>query len=204
MVRGDTDVCIEGYPRSGNSFLYRVFQRWNPESKIAHHLHVPMQVRRAIVLGVPSAVLIREPADAVSSLAVFFGGDVSDDALLKTYVSFYETLMPLRDQIAICPFEAMVADPRLLPIRLNERFGTSFAIGDWGPTAEAAVREQVTTYHRTERSGLESRLPLPNAEKDAVKQSVKPRVEEHARFEDAVAVRARFLADETPEAADGA
>lgn len=51
MVDADTEICIEGFPRSVNTSALHAFQLWNPASRAAHHLHVPMQVVRAAARG---------------------------------------------------------------------------------------------------------------------------------------------------------
>ena len=53
MVRRGTEICIEGFPRSGNTFAVYAFELWNPGSQVAHHLHAPGQFVRALRLSVP-------------------------------------------------------------------------------------------------------------------------------------------------------
>jgi hypothetical protein len=177
LVGRRTDVCIEGYPRSGNSVSVRAFEEWNPGLTIAHHLHVPMQVVRAVEFGVPTAVLIRAPLDAVASHFIFFAGQVSINTLLRTYAEFYEDIYPLLDQIAICEFQSLVSDPRRLPEALNEKFGSGFTAGNWNVEVEQNIHEQVKDSHNTTRTGLASRLPLPSATRAKDKRKVKPTIE---------------------------
>jgi hypothetical protein len=74
-VTPDTQVVIEGFPRSGNSFARRAFIMAQEETfdvtRIAHHLHVPAQIVRAAQWRIPTLVLIRRPRDAVLSFAVW-------------------------------------------------------------------------------------------------------------------------------------
>src|ERR671920_2182155 len=69
-VTPDTQLVIEGFPRSGNSFARRAFIMAQDEPQIknhiAHHLHVPAQVVQAARWQIPTLVLIRRPRDAVS------------------------------------------------------------------------------------------------------------------------------------------
>jgi hypothetical protein len=63
LVTPDTQLVIEGFPRSGNSFARRAFVMAQNESshktRIAHHIHVPAQVVRAARWRIPTLVLIR-------------------------------------------------------------------------------------------------------------------------------------------------
>lgn len=192
MVSSAADVCIEGYPRSGNSFVVRAFQQWNTEVRVAHHLHVPEQVKRAVRLGIPTAVLIRHPLDAIASLWVFFDGGVSIRRLVKSYISFYNSTMHLRHRVAVCQFDSVIADPRRVTALLNEKYGTSFQAGDWTVDSARKIQQAVADNHRTMRDGLESRLPLPSAAKCAAKAEVEPRILRSKEFDRAADIYTRF------------
>src|SRR5215211_5813810 len=74
IVTPDTQLVIEGFPRSGNSFARSAFVMAQSESpgkiRIAHHMHVPAQVVRAARWQIPTLVVIRRPRDAVLSFAL--------------------------------------------------------------------------------------------------------------------------------------
>lgn len=64
-----TDLVIDGFPGSGNSFVSNnaraaVHQPVNIES----HFHFTAQLKRAAALGVPAIVLVRDPEGACNSL----------------------------------------------------------------------------------------------------------------------------------------
>lgn len=137
-VRG-ADVCIEGYPRSGNSWAVFCFRRWNPRARIAHHAHVPGQVLEALHARIPTAVVIRPPVDAVASYLVFSGGRVSARVALWAYTRFHDRLRAVAGELTVCGFEELTASPEVLVARLNNRFGTSFAAAELASDDRAAV-----------------------------------------------------------------
>src|SRR2546430_11542375 len=52
----------EGFTRTGNTFAVVAFtQAQRRPVSIAHHVHLPSMVKRAVDRGVPCVVLIREP-----------------------------------------------------------------------------------------------------------------------------------------------
>ena len=62
VVTPDTQLVMEGFPRSANSFARVAFNRAQSERvRIAHGLHVPAQVIRAARWRIPTLVLIRKP-----------------------------------------------------------------------------------------------------------------------------------------------
>jgi len=63
-----TELVIEGFARSGNTFAVAAFSLAQPRPvRLAHHLHAPAQVLLAARMGIPCIVLVRDPVDAVAS-----------------------------------------------------------------------------------------------------------------------------------------
>ncbi len=139
LVDEETDICIEGFPRSANSFAVAAFRHAQDEPvSIAHHNHVPAPVLTAVRRGIPTVVLIRDPVEAVISfrgllLQIAATNDeekafhVSYALRLKAWISFYETIKPVADRIVIAPFEEVTDDFGGVIDRVNKRFGTAFA-----------------------------------------------------------------------------
>jgi hypothetical protein len=56
-VSRTTEIVIEGYPRSGNTFAVVAFRlAQGREIEIAHHLHAAAQIKRAARLDVPAFI----------------------------------------------------------------------------------------------------------------------------------------------------
>jgi hypothetical protein len=126
VVTPETQLVIEGFPRSANSFARVAFTRAQKGTvRIATGLHVPAQVIRAARWRIPTLVLIRRPKDAVLSFAV--RDPISVEQALKYYLSFYETVEGYSDAYVLGTFEEVTGDFGLVIQRLNERFGTSFS-----------------------------------------------------------------------------
>src|ERR687895_2613656 len=129
-VTPDTQVVIEGFPRSGNSFARRAFIMAQGETfdvtSIAHGLHVPAQVVRAAQWRIPTLVLIRKPKDAVLSLVI--RDPISVDQALRYYISFYETSEKYRDAYVLGLFEEVTEDFGQVIKRINDKFGTTFSL----------------------------------------------------------------------------
>jgi hypothetical protein len=128
-VTPQTQLVIEGFPRSGNSFARRAFvlaQKEGPgKTRIAHHMHVPAQVVRAARWQIPTLVLVRRPRDAVLSYAVW--GPISLEQALRFYLSFYETVEKYRDAYVLGLFEEITEDFGQVIKHINDKFGTTFS-----------------------------------------------------------------------------
>lgn len=194
VVTRATDVCIEGYPRSANSYSVFSFRRWNPGARIAHHLHAPLQVARAVRFGVPCAVLIRPPLDAVASVLVMDRERISDSAAYRSYLHFYSRALPLRDRVAVAPFAEVVEDPSTVVKRLNSAFGTSFAWEQPSPDGTAGFLAQDERLSR--KQGLpatSSRAPSPDKERR--KAELRERLSRHPLLRDAESLHAAWVGE---------
>lgn len=125
-VSEDTELVIEGYPRSANTFAVAAFTFAQGRSvKIARHLHAPAQVIAAVKKGIPTIVLIRRPRDAVLSVLVR-APHISVKQALKDYILFYRTILPFKDRYVVGRFEEVASDFGRIVCQLNARFGTNF------------------------------------------------------------------------------
>lgn len=124
-VTAETQICIEGFPRSANSYAVVAFKLGNPAVKVGHHLHVAGQIIKACSLHIPTLMLIREPVQAVTSFLVF-QNSINVDLYLKSYLDFYRPLYKLLDQIIVVDFSTITGDLNSVIHALNIKFGESY------------------------------------------------------------------------------
>lgn len=160
-VTPDTDLVIEGYPRSANTFLHRIVRAATDNRlKIGNHVHRPQQVTVALRRDIPCFVLFRHPRDAIASYLVREPG-LTAAGCLDDYLRFAEaTLTQLgHPRLKLMTFAAVIADP--------ER-ATRALLHEIGETAEVtpALIADATRDKRADRT----RSSLPTPEKEALKQ----------------------------------
>lgn len=145
-------IVIEGFPRSGNSFAHKAFQRANPAAhrRIATHQHRSSQVRKAEQHGVPILVLLRAPEPAVTSLLAFAQETGQLSALspaqargclaetLRRYIRFHRRIAGV-ERMLVARFEQATRDFGAVTERLNATFGTDFAAFDHSEANVAAL-----------------------------------------------------------------
>ncbi|KLE33770.1 hypothetical protein [Aurantiacibacter luteus] len=134
LLAADTDIVIEGFPRSANSWSVRVFAHWQRPRRlrIAHHQHSEAQVLAGVARGMPVILLLRDPADAVRSLNELDGTNL--DWGLRRWIAFYRAAEQVIDKVVVATFAQATGDFGSVVKRVNERFGTEFA---FGPTDDA-------------------------------------------------------------------
>ena len=185
VVTPDTQLVIEGFPRSGNSFARRAFVMAQNESfdttRIAHHLHVPAQVVQAARWQIPTLVLIRRPRDAVLSFALW--DPISVDQALRYYRSFYETVEKYRDAYVLGLFEEITEDFGQVIKRINDKFGTTFALFRHDEVNVSKVFADMDTYARKKygETQWKRKVHHPSAVKERMKQEIEYELENPKR-----------------------
>lgn len=187
IVTPDTQLVIEGFPRSGNSFARRAFVMAQDESfdktRIAHHMHVPAQVVRAAQWRIPTLVLIRKPRDAVLSFAIW--DPISVDQALRYYLSFYETVEKYRDAYVLGPFEEVTGDFGQVIKRMNDKFGTTFSLFRHDEENVGKVFADIESFakERYSEERWERKVHRPSAVKERIKQEIEYDLENPKRKE---------------------
>jgi hypothetical protein len=185
VVTPDTQLVIEGFPRSGNTFARRTFviaQSENVDQKrIASHLHVPAQVVQAARWRIPTLVLIRRPRDAVLSFALW--NPISVDQALRYYTTFYETVEKYRDAFVLGLFEEITEDVGQVIKRLNDKFETTFSLFRHNEENIGRVFADMDTYARKAygETQWERKVHHPSAVKERMKHEIEYELESSKR-----------------------
>ena len=126
LVERDTELVIEGFQRSGNTFAVFAFEMAQDRPiKSAHHLHASAQFIRAVKLRVPVLLLVRDPRDAIVS-HVIREPCANMAAALRAWTHFYERAIPVRDRIFVADFSRVSTDFGAVIRDFNEKFGTGY------------------------------------------------------------------------------
>jgi hypothetical protein len=175
LARRDTAIVIDGFLRSGNTFSVAAFTVANgSQLHVGRHLHGAPHVLRAVRLGLPTVVLVRQPAEAVSSYLVRRPSLTPDDGLLE-YLDFYRTAWRARDGFVVGLFDEVVADFGSVITAVNERYGTSFTPYRATPENRAAAFELVEEMNRLECRGevVETHVGRPSARREERKSEIR-------------------------------
>lgn len=137
IVAKDSNITIEGYQRSANSYFFDAFRTIQTnELKIATHVHAPSQIQKSVQLGLPTIVMIRNPLDAARSLKALecqCNPQQMEQLLkiplsryLENYAFFYKNILPIKDRFVIAHFTEVVETIRPTIDRTNQMFETHF------------------------------------------------------------------------------
>lgn len=178
----DAIMCVEGYPRSANSLIEVTMQVLDPElwDRTVDHTHNRSVVRHAIRLGIPTAVLIREPRDAAASLLVYYNRVEVDFArhALRWWIHFYKWLEGYtRDDVVVIPFEQVTRDVNVFMDAMERQFGLELPRVDDAADMERRTREMTERRYRETGRDM-AQFPFPHGEKPSKDEALK-RVDAH-------------------------
>lgn len=172
LVGPNTSLVIEGFPRSANTYAVWAFRHDNPEAVLAHHTHAQAQVMYAVKHKIPALVVIREPEAAVRSLLVRHP-HIGASLALRSYVQFYEDLLPIRAGFVLAQFDQIVSDFGAAVVRLNAKFGTSFVPFLSTEENRRRVIDRIDAAHRGAYGTVRvSHLPRPHEQRDTLKRAI--------------------------------
>jgi hypothetical protein len=172
LVTRQTDLVMDGFPRSANTYSRAAFDQVN-RRRVSSHQHSPRAVERGLRLGVPCIVLSRDPRDAVASLLQWMPG-VRTASALRYYTYYYTRLMPLRHQLIVASFEQVKNDFGTVIRRCNDHFGSDFVPYERTAENEAAVRSDIERLARATTSGslCEESVARPSARRLSTDQAL--------------------------------
>ena len=126
VVGRHTELVIDGFQGSANSFAAAAFKHVQTRPvMVAHHLHSPAQIIKAVKLDLPTLVTIREPLDAVVSLTSRWP-HISLAQALRSYIGFYEKIEPWSKGYVLSSFDMTTRHLDEVIAAVNHRFGTTF------------------------------------------------------------------------------
>lgn len=145
VVRPNTELVIDGFQGSANSFATEAFKKNQTRSvELSHHMHSPLQIVKAVKQDIPILVTIRDPIGAVLSLTSRWS-HLSVNQGLYSYVRFYSKLEPYADKCVISDFEQTTRNLDRAIEKVNHKYGTNFDLVD---VAQANANYKINASHK--------------------------------------------------------
>jgi hypothetical protein len=174
----ETEIVIEGFPRSGNTFAVIAFQAAQSRLvSVAHHVHAPAPVITASRMGIPALVLVRRPEDAVLSTVVRYP-HLTLRQVLRGYSRFHAPLVRLGRGFVAARFEEVVTDFGAVIRRVNAAFGSGFDEFDHTEESVDRTLRSVDDWDRGAMAGgeeLERGRARPSEARSRLKEGLRDR-----------------------------
>jgi hypothetical protein len=174
VVGSDTELVIDGFEGSGNTFAAVAFKLAQPRPvRVVHNLHASAQVMGATRLGIPTLVVVRNPEDSAVSHAIRHPG-VSITRALGNWIRYYDCVLRCRDEILVADFTVVTSDFGSVTRAVNERFDTRFAEFEHTAANVARCFQIIERRHETRRGKVDARtMPKPVSGKDHLKRALR-------------------------------
>lgn len=156
-----TELVLDGYHRSANSFAAMQFRLANPGVRISDHLHTPGAIITASRHGIPAVVLIRDPYDAVPSLLQLMEGTRPSSAI-RMWMRYYTVAEPYLTDAVVADFAQVIGSFGGVVRRCNVKWGTNFAEPPSTADFQRSVRNALSEDWRGHPG-----LPLPSGARRA-------------------------------------
>lgn len=171
----DTNLVIEGYPRSANSFLMwmlDVVQEGHRPLSIGHHTHSVDNLRLALHYGTPAAILIREPEAAILSYMIY--ETISAEEASARYIAFYTKALALPRIPKVIPFETVTTDFNRVIAWVNQVTKADIPFSDdlerERQKAYAMAQSRAADIHG---SRIVEQIAIPSQDREALKQGLR-------------------------------
>lgn len=124
LVNRRTDLVVEGFPGSGNTFAVAALALSQDAAfSMAHHLHVPSQIKRALHWNKPVLVVVRPPKASIASFLVRAPElHAQLPRVIDEYARYHEFLVRCGGRVLVADFDSVTHDFGGVVRRLNERY----------------------------------------------------------------------------------
>lgn len=167
-VGSDTELVLDGFQGSGNTFATVAFKESQTRPvRIAHHLHAPAQIIKAVRQGTPALVTIRHPRDAVLSLVSRWPYVTAAQAL-RSYAGFYSAIEPYTGGYVLSSFDQTTGHLNCVIDAVNQRFGTTFDLFDHSDDRARSIRGSGDLRKSAQREAIKAaRAPQMDSSPEA-------------------------------------
>ena len=188
MVNHNTEIVIEGFPRSANTYAVLAFQSAQTENRvIAHHLHAEAQFILAKKYNVPAIAILREPIEAISSL-INRDNSINVAQGIQRYIDFYRLVLQMKENIVIANFSTVVSDFSKVISICNSKFSCNFELPNNTEKEKVKLFSKISELNHREENGDLSMIAIPHKSKDSLKASAKLKVQDCALLFEAQAI----------------
>ena len=171
-ITAATDIVVEGYPRSGNTFAAAALRYiGGPDLTIASHVHTPSQVVLAVRRKVPVLLAIRQPIDCIASM-IIAAPHVPIDLALREWTDHYGRLWTHREHLVIATFDQITQDFGSVIDRVNRRFAMRIPSFSGDEECRAGVQALMTADHERFHDNDERNAPWPTASRDEARRAL--------------------------------
>jgi hypothetical protein len=166
-ITPSTNLVIEGFPRSGNTFAVRALEHvYGDRLRIASHAHHPSQIDQAITLGLPCVLVIRPPLDVLASYLIA-GPHGLPKQVLREYVEYHSDVEAFAQNLLVVTFDDVTRHLPRVAARISARWGFDLEPFTLTAADRAAIFDRISEEHERHhpREPIELGAGRPSSER---------------------------------------
>jgi len=167
----NTDLCVEGFESSANTYTFEVFRHLDKSLNIGHHTHAVAGLKLAMRYEVPTLILFRDPCEAIPSVVTRFRPSVCEATL--NYIYFYEYVLQVVDYVILARFDEITENIGSVIRRVDQHTALDFETYDIQDISESA---RMYIQEWTQQKGRPDSISLPLNRREQAKQEVRERL----------------------------
>jgi hypothetical protein len=181
VTTSETDLCIEGFQSSGNSFVFNII-RSTANINISHHCHTASSVKVSLNRGVETLILFRKPSSVILSAIVRFRFNIRE--CIKNYVQFYRYIDEVSDHVLLVSFEEAIKNTEKFIDRVEkETTIRTEKIYNLNKVKENVKKEMVEW--KKENPDIDN-VPFLKSKRESEKEKVRSKITTRKDFQEAV------------------
>lgn len=168
-----TDITIEGFGRSGNTFLVNIIRNLDSTIRIAHHTHSFASIKKSINLNIPTFILVRKPEQAISSAILKNNNYLISNLIdikrysMYSYFEFYKDLYSCKENVEIIKFEELILNPKKFVLLILKKIKLNFSDNE----INSAIEKTLLDLKKDKRDV--TKRQLGGKERDLLKVKIK-------------------------------
>jgi len=186
IISSATELCVEGFQRSGNSYFINFFKMVNTDVEVAHHYHSAAQAIKAVHQKTPTVLLIREPKDAIASL-ITWDDRLSIGIAIASYIQFYKKVLPHKKNCLVLQFNELIKGIDPVIAKINQHFNTNFLKTNFTKQHHAELIKEGELIHNDLQTS-----PYPNQLKAKKNSNNRTKVTQHSAYQKAFDLYNKF------------
>lgn len=175
IADSETDIVIEGFPRSANTFAVNAFRLAQTRKvKIAHHKHSITQFLIANKFQIPTLLVIRTPEEAIISFLIR-EPCISIEKAFKYWIDMHKILWKYKSNFVIGDFEEITTEFGKVIERINYKFNTNFNLFEHNQTNVNKCFDSMENYSKKHNQNQidESLIARPSQKRKELKSQIK-------------------------------
>ena len=184
MCQKDTELVIEGFPRSANTFFVDAIKislelMHAKPIKIAHHMHSIAQIKFGLKHNIPIVVLVRNPLDAISSYVI--RNDISVKSGIEEYIYFYRYIHKVKDRIILAKFEEVIKNYAQIIEMINRKYDQNYPVLK-NDEIEKQVFNKIEDRDYKKFGQHQEKYAIPSNKKNKIKENIILSLKEHSKY----------------------